>query len=81
MNAVRFDFSGARVLVTALNGIGLGIATAFTDAGARVTITGTAATTGDYATIFRRSPIVSSTRATARRSCVSRRRWTASTSS
>ena len=50
MNAVRFDFSGARVLVTGgSNGIGLGIATAFTDAGARVTITGTAATTGDYA--------------------------------
>jgi 3-oxoacyl-[acyl-carrier protein] reductase len=40
--AARFDFAGARVLVTGgSNGIGLGIAGAFADAGAHVTITGT----------------------------------------
>jgi 3-oxoacyl-[acyl-carrier protein] reductase len=49
LNAVRFDFSGARVLVTGgSNGIGLAIATAFADAGAAVTITGTRATERDY---------------------------------
>jgi NAD(P)-dependent dehydrogenase (short-subunit alcohol dehydrogenase family) len=48
-NATRFDFSGAGVLVTGgSNGIGLGIARAFADAGARVTITGTKASAGDY---------------------------------
>ena len=42
MNAVRFDFTGARVLVTGgTSGIGLAVATAFADAGAAVTITGT----------------------------------------
>ena len=50
MNAVRFDFSGARVLVTGgSNGIGLGIATAFAAAGAQVTITGTRPSAADYA--------------------------------
>ena len=50
MNSARFDFTGARVLVTGgSNGIGLGIATAFADAGARVTITGTRPAAGDYA--------------------------------
>jgi len=49
MNSVRFDFSGARVLVTGgSNGIGLGIAQAFGAAGARVTITGTRAAAADY---------------------------------
>ena len=49
MNQLRFDFSGARVLVTGgSNGIGLGIARAFAAAGARVTITGTRAAAGDY---------------------------------
>ncbi len=44
-----FDFTGARVLVTGgSNGIGLGIATAFRDAGARVTITGTRPFSADY---------------------------------
>jgi 3-oxoacyl-[acyl-carrier protein] reductase len=44
-----FDFSGTRVLVTGgSNGIGLGIATAFGDAGAEVTITGTRASAQDY---------------------------------
>jgi len=48
-NAARFDFSGARVLVTGgSNGIGLGIARAFADAGAHVTITGTKAAPSDY---------------------------------
>ena len=49
MNALRFDFSGARVLVTGgSNGIGLGIAQAFAAAGAQVTITGTRAAAADY---------------------------------
>ena len=49
MNQLRFDFSGARVLVTGgSNGIGLGIARAFAAAGARVTITGTRAAAADY---------------------------------
>jgi NAD(P)-dependent dehydrogenase (short-subunit alcohol dehydrogenase family) len=50
MNSVRFDFSGARVLVTGgSNGIGLGIAQAFAAAGAGVTITGTRPAASDYA--------------------------------
>jgi NAD(P)-dependent dehydrogenase (short-subunit alcohol dehydrogenase family) len=49
MNQLRFDFGGARVLVTGgSNGIGLGIARAFAAAGARVTITGTRAAATDY---------------------------------
>jgi len=47
--AATFDYAGARVLVTGgSNGIGLGVATAFRDAGAEVTITGTRASPGDY---------------------------------
>lgn len=49
MNAARFDFAGARVLVTGgSNGIGHAVAVAFADAGAQVTITGRRATVGDY---------------------------------
>jgi NAD(P)-dependent dehydrogenase (short-subunit alcohol dehydrogenase family) len=49
MNLARFDFGGARVLVTGgSNGIGLGIARAFAQAGARVTITGTRPAASDY---------------------------------
>lgn len=45
----RFDFRGARVLVTGgSNGIGLGIARAFAEAGADVAITGTRAAASDY---------------------------------
>lgn len=48
--AARFDFSGSRVLVTGgSNGIGAGIARAFLDAGAVVSITGTRATASEYA--------------------------------
>jgi 3-oxoacyl-[acyl-carrier protein] reductase len=44
-----FDYSGAAVLVTGgTNGIGHGIATAYRDAGASVTITGTRPDSGDY---------------------------------
>lgn len=44
-----FDFSGARILVTGgSNGIGLGVARAFTAAGASVTITGTRPSAADY---------------------------------
>jgi 3-oxoacyl-[acyl-carrier protein] reductase len=44
-----FDYTGARVLVTGgSNGIGLSVATAFRNAGARVTITGTRDSAADY---------------------------------
>lgn len=46
---VRFDFCGARVLVTGgSNGIGLAIARAFLQAGATVTITGTRSVAAAY---------------------------------
>ena len=46
---VRFDFSGTHVLVTGgSNGIGLGVARAFGEAGAQVTITGRQPKPGDY---------------------------------
>lgn len=49
MSAVDFDFSGARILVTGgSSGIGLGIATAFVEAGASVTITGRRAAASEY---------------------------------
>ena len=49
-NSARFDFAGARVLVTGgSSGIGLGIARAFADAGASVAITGTRPSARDYA--------------------------------
>ena len=52
MNTLRFDFSGARVLVTGgSNGIGLGIASAFAAAGASVTITGADTATGIWAMV------------------------------
>ena len=48
-NRVSFDFTSSHVLVTGgSNGIGLGIATSFADAGAHVTITGTRPSAGDY---------------------------------
>lgn len=46
---IRFDYSGAAVLVTGgTRGIGYGIAHAYRDAGATVTITGTRADLADY---------------------------------
>lgn len=48
-NSVTFDFSGSTVLVTGgTSGIGHGIATAFRDAGALVTVTGTRAAASEY---------------------------------
>ena len=48
-NAARYDYRGARVLVTGgTSGIGAGIAAAYRDAGAAVTITGTRASIADY---------------------------------
>jgi 3-oxoacyl-[acyl-carrier protein] reductase len=49
VTSVSFDFDGTQVLVTGgSNGIGLGVANAFADAGARVIITGTRDGAGDY---------------------------------
>jgi 3-oxoacyl-[acyl-carrier protein] reductase len=49
VNDASFDFSGARVLVTGgTSGIGHAIATAFADAGAAVTVTGTRPSAADY---------------------------------
>ena len=49
MAGVQYDFERCRVLVTGgSNGIGAGIARAFSDAGAEVTITGTRADASDY---------------------------------
>lgn len=46
---VRFDFSGASVLVTGgTSGIGAAIAAAYRDAGAAVTVTGTRGSAGEY---------------------------------
>jgi 3-oxoacyl-[acyl-carrier protein] reductase len=51
MNSARFDFTGTAVLVTGgTSGIGHAIALAFAAAGARVIVTGTRATAGDYDT-------------------------------
>jgi NAD(P)-dependent dehydrogenase (short-subunit alcohol dehydrogenase family) len=48
-NTARYDYRGARVLVTGgTSGIGAGIAAAYRDAGATVTITGTRAGIADY---------------------------------
>jgi NAD(P)-dependent dehydrogenase (short-subunit alcohol dehydrogenase family) len=50
-NGARFDYTGARVLVTGgTSGIGAGIARAYREAGAEVTITGTRASAADYDT-------------------------------
>lgn len=47
--SLQFDYSGCQVLVTGgTQGIGHGIALAYRDAGAEVTITGTRAAPGDY---------------------------------
>ncbi|KUI04777.1 SDR family oxidoreductase [Mycobacterium sp. IS-3022] len=49
MNSIKFDFSGANVLVTGgTSGIGYAIASDFAAAGAKVTVTGTRANASDY---------------------------------
>lgn len=49
MNKSNFDFTGAKVLITAgTSGIGLGTAHAFRDAGANVRITGTRGSASEY---------------------------------
>jgi len=49
VNGIQFDFSGARVLVTGgSSGIGLGVARAFAEAGAEVTITGRRSDAAEY---------------------------------
>ena len=49
MDGVTFDFSGRRVLVTGgTSGIGFGVATAFSDAGAEVLITGRKRSAAEY---------------------------------
>ena len=49
MTGLSFDFAGAQVLVTGgTSGIGNAVASAFADAGANVTITGTKASASDY---------------------------------
>jgi 3-oxoacyl-[acyl-carrier protein] reductase len=49
VNSLSFDFTGAKVLITGgSNGIGLGLAGAFRQAGAEVTITGTRETAAAY---------------------------------
>jgi NAD(P)-dependent dehydrogenase (short-subunit alcohol dehydrogenase family) len=51
VNSVRFDFSGARVLVTGgSSGIGHGVARGFAEAGAQVHVTGTRGAARDYDT-------------------------------
>lgn len=46
---IKFDYSGVKVLITGgSNGIGYGIAAAYREAGAQVTITGTRASAEDY---------------------------------
>jgi 3-oxoacyl-[acyl-carrier protein] reductase len=51
MNGVSFDFTGTKVLVTGgTSGIGYAVSSAFADAGALVTVTGTRSSTADYDT-------------------------------
>ena len=51
MNGVSFDFTGTKVLVTGgTSGIGYAISSAFADAGAVVTVTGTRSSAADYDT-------------------------------
>ncbi len=55
VNRCTFDFSGTRVLLTGgTSGIGFATASAFADAGASVTVTGTRPTTADYDTALDR---------------------------
>ena len=58
MNGVSFDFTGTKVLVTGgTSGIGYAASTAFADAGASVTVTGTRSSAADFGAALPEDPM------------------------